>query len=356
MIPETMRAVMAFGKGDYRLMTVPTPRPKDSELLIKVEACGVCAGDIKCYEGGARFWGGDGNPAYVEPPFIPGHELLGRVVELGPGYKGELKPGDRVVSEQIVPCGHCRYCREGKYSLCEPHVVYGFKSGCNGGFAEYVVLPERSINYRVPDSLPMEQAVLIEPFACAMHAVERAQIQPGDVVVIAGAGALGLGMLSIASTLGPKALVSIEPVAWLREKAMEMGATHALEPWTRDGVEPTIASLTEGYGADVYIEATGHPSAVSQGLQLLRKGGEFVEFSVFSGPASVDWSIIGDAKELNIRGASLSPGCFPKVIEGIASGKLKTQGMLSHVLPLEQFEEAFALSKRREAIKTALVP
>lgn len=347
---------MARGKGDYVYTTVPTPRAKGAELLIEVEACGVCAGDIKCYEGGFRFWGGEGNPPYCEPPFIPGHELLGRVVEVGPDYRGELRLHDRVTSEQIVPCGQCRYCREGKYWLCDPHNVYGFKHFLAGGFAQYVLLPENARNYRVPEDMPLERAILIEPYACSLHAIDRAKIGPNDVVVIAGAGTLGLGMIAAAARLAPRALISIEPVAWLREKALELGATQAMGAWTGAGVEPSIAALTEGCGCDVYIEASGHVAAISQGLQLIKKGGRFVEFSVFAGPASVDWSILGDAKELDLYGVSLSPHCFERVIEGMVNGSLKTDGVVTHRLPLPEFREAFALSKRREALKTILIP
>ena len=356
MLPEKMHAVVASGKGDYRYEEVDVPRAGAGELILEVEACGVCAGDIKCYEGGARFWGGEGNPAYAEPPFIPGHEMLGRVAEVGPGYQGPFKLGDRIVSEQIVPCGSCRYCREGKYWLCGPHNVYGFKHHLNGGFAKYVRLPANARNYAVPEDLPLEKAVLIEPFACSTHAVDRAKIEPGDVVVIAGAGTLGLGMVAAAARLKPKALVAIDPVGWLRDLALKQGATHAMEPWTADGVAPLIAELTDGTGCDVYIEASGHPSAVSQGLQLIKKGGHFVEFSVFSAPATVDWSLIGDAKEIDLYGVSLSPFCFERSIRGIADGSLGTEGIVTHVLPLSDFKKAFELSKKREGLKIALVP
>jgi len=355
-LPDKMSAVVAYGKGDYRYEMVDVPLASGAEIILKVEACGVCAGDIKCYEGGPRFWGGDGNPAYVEPPFIPGHEILGRVAEVGPLYRGPFKVGDRIVTEQLVPCGSCRYCREGKYWLCDPHNVYGFKHHLNGGFAEYVRLPENARNYPVPEDMPLKTAILIEPFACSMHAVDRAKIEPDDVVVIAGAGTLGLGMIAAAARKKPRALISIEPVGWLRDLALKMGATHAMEPWTQDGVAPLIAEMTGGTGCDVYIEATGHPSAVGQGLRLIKKGGRFVEFSVFSAPATVDWSLIGDAKELDIYGVSLSPNCFEPVIEGFKDGSLPTEGIVTHVLPLKEFSRAFEISKKREGLKIALVP
>jgi threonine dehydrogenase-like Zn-dependent dehydrogenase len=356
MLPNTMAAVVAYGKGDYRYEQIPTPRAEGVDIILEVEACGVCAGDLKCFEGGSRFWGGGGNSAFVEPPFIPGHELLGRVAELGPDYAGPFKVGDRITSEQLVPCGVCRYCKEGSYWLCDPHNVYGFKHHLNGGFAQYVRLPKGSLNYKVPDDMPLKQAILIEPYACSLHAVDRAKIKKDDVVVIAGAGTLGLGMITAAAQLKPRALISIEPVAWLRDLALKMGATHTMDAWTENGVAPLIADMTGGTGCDVYIEASGHPSAVSQGLQLIKKGGHFVEFSVFNAPATVDWSLIGDVKELDIYGVSLSPYCFERAIEGIYNGSYKTDGVVTHVLPLADYEKAFELSKNRQGLKIALTP
>jgi threonine dehydrogenase-like Zn-dependent dehydrogenase len=106
--------------------------------------------------------------------------------------------GDRVVSEQIVPCGKCLFCRTGRYWMCQPHDVYGFKTQVNGGMAEYVLLPKNALNYKVPKEIPADSAVLIEPFACSKHCVDRAPITNTDVVVLAGAGTLGLGMVGAA--------------------------------------------------------------------------------------------------------------------------------------------------------------
>lgn len=352
----TMRAVVAHKQGDYRLERIPVPALTGGDMLLKVEACGVCAGDIKCAEGGPRFWGGAGNPAYAEPPFIPGHEIIGRVAKLGPGYRGPHKLGDRLAVEQIVPCGACRYCKAGQYWLCGPHDVFGFKHYLNGGFAEYVRLPESARVYAVPDEMPIEKAALIEPYACGLHAVNRAKIERSDVVVIAGAGPLGLSMVAAARLLNPRALIAMDPVPARRALALKMGADLALPAWPHEELPPEIAALSENTGCDVYIEASGHPSAIQQGLNLIKKGGRFVEFSVFSGPASIDWSIIGDAKELDIYGASLSPNCFPQAIEGIRSGALSTDGVVTKALPLEEFEAAFRMGASREGLKTILIP
>ena len=142
---QKMNVVVAYGKHDYRFEQVDIPAIGEGELLLKIEACGVCAGDIKCYEGGFRFWGGEGNPPYCEPPFVPGHEFIGRVVEVGKEYTGNLTIGSRIAIEQIVPCGECAYCKSGKYWLCQPHNVFGFKQSLCGGFAEYVRVPKKRL-------------------------------------------------------------------------------------------------------------------------------------------------------------------------------------------------------------------
>jgi erythritol/L-threitol dehydrogenase len=114
-LPKTMRALVAYAPGDYRLETdFPVPHAEEGEMIIKVEACGICAGDVKAGHGAAMFWGGDGQHSWVKPPFIPGHEFVGIIAELGSNVKGNFKIGDRVVSDQIVPCWECKFCKTGK--------------------------------------------------------------------------------------------------------------------------------------------------------------------------------------------------------------------------------------------------
>lgn len=354
-LPEQMKALVARGPGKYALETVPVPKPGFGEILVKVEACGICAGDVKATHKAARFWGGDGMPGYCEPPFIPGHEFIGEIVEMGEGVEGDFMPGDRVVSEQIVPCGRCRYCKAGKYWLCAPHDVYGFKNSLPGGMAEYVVLPRRSINYRIPKDLPMEKAVLIEPFACSLHGVEQGRITVDDVVVLAGAGTLGLGMIGAIRQRNPKKLIVLDMNDQRLEMAKRFGADLVLNPG-RENVVERVMDETDGWGCDVYLEVTGHPASVGQGLELICKGGRFVEFSVMSGVSEVDWSIIGDAKEIVIYGSQLSPYCYERTIQGIVSGAIPTEGVVSHVFPLERWNEAFEIADSGRGVKVVIRP
>lgn len=357
-LPRTMRAVRCVGPEDYRFEEMPVPTPGPGELLLQLDACGVCASDVKCFIGAPLFWGDAHRKPYVQAPVTPGHELIGTVVALGKGA-GELYGlalGDRAISEQIVPCNACRYCRAGRYWLCNVHDIYGFHTYTQGGMADYMLFPARALNYKVPADLPIEQAALIEPLACSMHAVERARIEFGDVCVIAGAGTLGLGMVACARLKNPGTLVVVDRYDSRLEVARNLGADVTLNPDREDVVEQ-VHAMTEGYGCDVYIEATGHPEAVNQGLTIIRKGGNFVEFSVMKEPTTSDWTIIGDTKELNIYGSHLGPGCYPKVIDYLQRGLLKVNGIVTHSLPLEQYLDGIQMVlSGKSSIKVLLRP
>jgi L-iditol 2-dehydrogenase len=237
--------------------------------------------------------------------------------------------------------------------MCQVHRIFGFFSDLSGGMAEYVRLPKNSLVHKVPKEMPLKDALLIEPYSCSKHCVDRAQINCDDIVVIAGAGALGLGMVTYARMKNPAKLVSLDLLDSRLEKAKEFGADLVWNPNKMD-VCVEIMKLTDGYGCDTYIEATGSPSTVIQGMQMIRKLGRFVEFSVFEAPVTLDWSIIGDRKELDVLGSHLSPYCFPFVIENIAAKKLKTSGVVTKVFPLEEWEEAFdCASGSRGDIKVA---
>ncbi len=354
-IPETMKALVAYGKGDYRLETAyPTPECGADDIIIKIEGCGVCAGDLKCLHGAAMFWGDETQPSWVKPPFIPGHEFFGTIVEMGENVKG-FSIGDRVTADQIVPCGECRFCKTGRYWMCQPHNIFGFQNTNNGGIAEYVRYPKTTVVSKVPKGMPLSDALLIEPYGCAKHAVDRANIQCEDVVVISGAGTLGLGMVTYSRMKNPARLIVLDMADNRLEKAKEFGADLVLNPG-KDDVIQRILDMTDGYGCDIYIEATGNPASVTQGLSMIRKLGTFVEFSVFGSPTTVDWSIIGDRKELDVLGSHLSPYCYPFVIENIANGNLKTNSIVSKTFTIEEWEKAFDYASGKYGdLKVAIV-
>lgn len=339
-LPKTMKALVAYSKDDYKLVNdFPTPECGDDDIIIKTEGCGICAGDLKCKQGAERFWGNDEEPSWVRPPFIPGHEFLGHIVKKGINVT-EYELGDRITADQIVPCGKCKFCKSGRYWMCQPHATFGFQKENNGGMAEYVRYPKTAVLHRVSEDLPLEKALLIEPYSCSKHCIDRAQISSTDVVVISGAGTLGLGMITYASHLNAEKLIVLDMKDERLEKAKEFGADIVMNPAKEDVVKK-VKDMTDGYGCDIYIEATGHPASVEQGLKMIRKLGRFVEFSVFGKPATIDWSIIGDGKELDVLGSHLSPYCFPYVIEHIGNGDLKTDGIVSSIYSLDEWEEAF---------------
>ena len=356
-LPQKMKAIVAYAPGDYRFEIVDTPRAGDGEMILKVEACGVCAGDTKAFAGAESFWGGNGQPPYIKAPMIPGHEFVGTIVEIGPGVNSKWKLGDRICPEQVVPCGECLFCNTGRHWMCEKHDLFGFQNNVNGGMAEYVKLTKEALPYLVPPNMPIEQAVLIEPYGCSFHCVERAQVTTTDVVVLSGAGTLGLGMVGALKQANPKCLIVLDMDDARLKKAKEFGADIVMNPSKQD-VVATIKEMTNSYGCDIYIEAAGHPSSVNQGLQAIRKMGRFVEFSVFADDVTCDWSIISDRKELDLLGSHLSPFCYDTVIEWIGNEKLPTKGVVTHNFPLEDWEEAFKIAKTGadNALKVVLLP
>jgi erythritol/L-threitol dehydrogenase len=352
---DVMQAVVCYAPFDYRVEEILKPRPGLGEVLLKVDASGICASDMKCYSGSEMFWGPNGA---VRAPVVPGHEFVGTVADLGEGA-AELhgvKVGDRALAEQIIPCGKCRYCRQGRYWMCEPHIVFGFMGWqANGGMAEYMVLPVTARVHRVDPAIPASDAAYIEPLACAMHAVDRGDIMPGDTVVLAGAGNIGLCMLQAARRYNPGQLIAIDTKPYRLELAMKLGADVVINPIEEDA-PARVRQLTEGYGCDVYIEATGNPQAPQQGLNMLRRLGTLVAFSVMSEPVIIDWNLIGDQRELNIHGCHLGPYCYPKAIEALAAGTITVQPLISGRYPLSEFPAAMEAARSGENLKTLLIP
>lgn len=350
-----MKALVTYEPYDYRYEEYPKPIIGDGEMLIKVKACGICAGDIKAYHGGIRIWGTSPENRYIEAPCIGGHEFYGEVVEKAEDVFG-FDIGDNVVSEPIVPCNKCEFCNQGIYWMCTRSAVYGFKQYANGGFAEYLVLGKDSINHRVPNNFSPEQSVLIEPIACGMHAVERAMIHHSDVVVVAGLGAIGLSMVNMISLRLPKLVIGIDVKENRLSLGKKFGADVVLNPLECDVVKE-IEKLTGCLGCDVYIEASGSPKSVKQGMDSLKNHGRYVQMGVFAEEVKTDWNIIGDGKELTIIGSHLSAKTYDAVIKGIENGLIKTDGLITHSYALKNWKKAFeAAEQDPSAIKVMLVP
>ena len=355
---DQMKAVVCHGPMDYKLEDITIPKAGPGEALVKVEAVGICASDLKCYHGAAKFWGDASRPAWAETEVVPGHEFVGEIVELDDvaAKRWGVKKGDRVVAEQIVPCGECRYCLRGSYWMCAPHGMFGFKRATPGGMASYMVFPKEALVHKISKNVKPQHAAYAEPLSCALHAVERANIKFADVVVVAGCGPIGLGMIAGASAKFPATLIALDLDDRKLEVAKKCGATHTINIGKQDPVQ-IIRDMTEGYGADIYLEGTGHPAAVLQGLKLLRKLGTFVCYSVFKEDVTVDWSIISDDKELDVLGAHLGPNCWPAAIKMIESGRLPLDEICTHQFPLADFQKGLDMvADGTKSIKVSLIP
>jgi len=355
---DQMKAVVCHGPMDYKLEDITIPKAGPGEALVKVEAVGICASDLKCYHGAAKFWGDSSRSAWAETEVVPGHEFVGEIVELddAAAKRWGVKKGDRVVAEQIVPCGECRYCLRGQYWMCAPHGMFGFKRAIPGGMASYMVFPKEALVHKISKNVKPQHAAYAEPLSCALHAVERANIKFADVVVVAGCGPIGLGMIAGASAKFPATLIALDLDDRKLEVAKKCGATHTINIGKQDPVQ-IIRDMTEGYGADIYLEGTGHPAAVLQGLKLLRKLGTFVCYSVFKEDVTVDWSIISDDKELDVLGAHLGPNCWPAAIKMIESGRLPLDEICTHQFPLADFQKGLDMvADGTKSIKVSLIP
>lgn len=354
-LPDKMKAVKAHGPEDYRIEEVDRPKAGPGEVILKVGGCGICGSDVHAYYGAPKYW--DGDP-WMKTPVTPGHEFFGIVVELGEGSEElhDIKIGDRVTTDQILPCGHCKFCRSGRYWMCEVHNMYGFqKDVAEGAMADYIKLYPQSTIYKIPDGVSDAEAAMIEPLACAVHTTERANIKFGDFVVLAGAGTLGLFITQLVALKTPKKFVVLDTNENRLNLAKKYGADIVMNP-AKEDVVSKIKEMTDGYGCDTYIEATGVPAGVTQGLAMIRRLGKFVEMSVFSDKVLADWTDISDNKELDVLGVHLSPYTYPIAIDLLERKKVTIEGMLTAKYKVSEFPQAFAKAQDPESIKVQIVP
>ena len=338
-----MKSVVVETPGKIAVVEREIPAIKENQVLVKVKAAGICGSDVHIFHG---------KNAFATYPRVVGHEFAGEIAKVG-DQAGDFAVGEHVVVDPVVSCGHCYACRIGRHNVCTSLHVMGVHE--DGGFQEYVAVNADQV-YKLPADLPWEIAATVEPFSIGAQVAHRGRLSGDDTVLICGAGPIGLIILQVAKMKGARvAILDLEESRL--EKAKEFGADIVMNPGKED-VVAKIKELTGGYGCDIYIEASGHPSSVQQGLDCIRKMGRFVEFSVFGQPVTVDWSIISDRKELDLLGVHLSPFCYDTVIEWIGNGKLPTEGVVTHKFPLEKWEEGFHIAKTGEngALKVVLVP
>lgn len=340
-----MKAIVAYGAGDYRCCEIDTPKAGKGEILIKIEAAGICASDRAVYMGGDP-WGG------IESPRTPGHEFVGIIEEIGSGAEERgFRTGDRVTAECIMPCGKCYYCKKGLYHLCEDE--NGF---LEGGFAEYMILPEKALIHKISKDIPAAEASLCEPLSCSAYAVNQTGMGMEDTVVISGLGAIGMGMLQFALLRNPAKIIGVDTNEVLCKIAKELGAAEVLNP-AKDDVPERIMQLTGGVGCDIYMEATGNPISVRTGMECLRKQGMLFIYSVFKNKAELDLNQISEFKELRVIGGHLSPNAFPYTIDCLKKGKINAKVMATDIFSLSEIDDAMMTKNANGAsIKTILIP
>jgi L-iditol 2-dehydrogenase len=341
-----VKAIVAHGAGDFRLEELPEPAA-DGGALISVEASGVCAADRMIYRGTS--------PWTLTFPFVPGHEFVGTVVNVA-GEAAErwgIAEGDLVTAEVIVPCGVCRFCATDRYHLCRRGDHLG--SALPGGWAELMRLPPRARVWRLPAELEPWQAVLVEPLSCGVHAARRAAIRATDVVVVAGIGAIGAGVLAAAAQVSPALLVALVTSPERAELARAFGADVTIDVRAED-VRSRLAELAFEAGPDVFVDASGSTEALALGLDVLAPGGRLVVYGVYGSSAPIDWNVVAEFKELEIRGGHLSPGAFPEAIRMLAAGVVDPSLLVTHREPLDGFAAALEPTDGRMRVKAVIEP
>jgi L-iditol 2-dehydrogenase len=331
-----VRAIIYRQHDDIRLEEVPAPVIGPGELLVRVAGCGLCGSDLLKIQQRAA------------PPVKLGHELTGAVVEDGFGMN-RFAPGQRVVVAHHVPCGECHYCQHSNVSMCA-----AFKSSnldpC--GFAEYVRVPSAhaaQVTLALPDTLSDEEGSFTEPLACVVRAVRRSALHPGDLAVVIGLGTVGLLMAQAFRAAGVEVLgldVLSERIVFAR--AYGVSATSATEP----GPLEQVRELSDGRGADLVMVTVSGESAFRQALNLARAGGAVHLFAATPGAlAQIELDELYH-RELMIQTTySSSPDDLRAALDLLASGQVRVQGLYSHHLPLERFEEGVALFASRQARK-----
>jgi 2-desacetyl-2-hydroxyethyl bacteriochlorophyllide A dehydrogenase len=312
----------------FEIVERPKPAVKAGEVLIRTAATAVCHTDLGMYTGHA--------PG-TKYPVVLGHESTGVVEELGAGVTG-LKPGDKVIINPIIACGHCDSCKRGRKNLCRNAGLFGRE--VEGSLNQYVSLPSEYV-FPLPPNVSLADATIIETLATVRHSQERTHIKPGESVVVFGGGTAGLLHVRLAVLSGADPVMVISRSKWKLDMGLAMGAKHAIQKDAEAAVDDVL-KFTNGEGADVIIDTAGTPDTLRIGIDMLKPGGRFASFSLgheaFQGFSPFPLYY----KELTIIGSrGLVAEDMQPSIDLVASGKIDVAGFVSNTYPLTQAAAAF---------------
>ena len=331
---------------DVRIEECQKPEINSNEVLVKVLACGLCTTDVKTIKKGHR---------YIKPPCVLGHEIAGKIVEVGREVRG-FREGELVVVAPYAPCDSCYFCLKGQHSLCE-ELFEQFPRP--GGFAEFVAVPERIVRKGLirMEGVQPEEACLTEPLACCLHGMKNLNLQPQDTVLIIGSGPMGLMLLQIAKLFGASYVIVSDLLDKRLEVASKIGADAILNP-SKEEVSEQVKALTEGRGADRVIVAVGSPIAISQGISCVRKGGTVLLFGGCP-PGSVmevEPNMVHYDEVSLVGSFGFSPSDFSSAAHLIKKRKLQLKDIISKRVEFDRVLEAVNLVSEAKCLKVVVLP
>ena len=343
-----MRSLLLSEYNHLELTDLPLPSAGCGEVLVRVEACGICGSDVHGY---------DGSTGRRIPPIVMGHEASGTVEATGEGVKN-FKKGDRVTFDSTVYCGECQYCKRGQINLCDNRQVIGVSCGDyrrHGAFAEYVVVPEL-IMYPLPENLSFNEAAMLEAVSVAMHGVKVSQVAGGETVLVIGAGMIGLLIVQAARAAGCARVFCSDVDETRLKLAKQVGADEILHC---SGAEliAEVMRLTGGNGVDIALEAVGRNETVAGAIDCTRKSGTVTLVGNVSPEVTLPLQKVV-VKQLRLQGSCASSGEYPEAIELIASGKIQVKPLITAVASLEEGPSWFERLHAREPdlMKIILTP
>lgn len=341
-----MLAAVLYGKEDLRLESIADPTPAPGEVVIRVGAATTCGTDLKVWRRG-------GHAKMLKPPTIFGHEAAGTIAAVGAGVTG-WKVGDRVVANNSAPCMQCFFCQKQEYSLCTD------LSFNNGTFAEYLKIPAQIVKhnlYPTPEGLPDAIAAMTEPLACVLHGAARSNVKAGDRVAVLGDGAIGLMFAGELVRLGAEVFLFGGSDQRL-QIGEQFGVTQTFNHRQVSDIPTQVKQLTEGWGADVVVEATGVPSAWEMAIACARPG---ATVNLFGGcPRDTTITVSTEQlhySELTLKGVFHSTPQYVKAaLDLLASRVLPFELLISDHQPLKNLEQVFCDMRDRKVVKVAMQP